>query len=113
MTGYTVPLITDVRQDASRSLPVAAGDVVMLEREAGDRQAIRVVSAGGHELGYLHRQSAKWIADRLDSGKFLEVRIAPLVSVDGHGGGGRVQLSVQTEPGLNDERPWWRRLFAS
>jgi len=110
MTAYTVPLISDA-QDGSPALAVSPGDLLTLEREAGDRQSIRVMSMGGHQLGRLHRQSAKWIADRLDSGKFLEVRVGPLVSVDGQGGGGRVQLSVHTEPRPNDERPWWRRLL--
>lgn len=109
MTAYTVPLIMNAREEAEPS--VAAGEPVILERELGDRQSIRVMSAGGRELGHVHRQSAKWIADRLDRGKYLDVRIAPLISIEGEGRGRRVQLSVNTEPRADEERPWWRRLF--
>lgn len=109
MTTYTVPLIMNPREGEEPS--VAAGEPVILERELGDRQSIRVMSTGGRELGHVHRQSAKWIADRLDSGKYLDVRIAPLISIEGDGRGRRVQLSVNTEPRADDEQPWWRKLF--
>lgn len=109
MTAYTVPLIMKVRE--GEEPPVTAGEPVILERELGDRQSIRVVSAGGRELGHVHRQSAKWIADRLDSGKYLDVRIAPLIGIDGDGRGRRVQLSVLTEPRTDEGRSWWRRIF--
>ena len=111
MTAYTVPLIMNAREGGEPS--VAEGEPVVLERDLVDRQSIRVMSASGRELGHVHRQSAKWIADRLDSGKYLDVRIAPLIGIEGDGRGRRVQLSVNTEPRTDDEQSWWRRLLGS
>jgi hypothetical protein len=110
MTAYTVPLI-DHSDHASILDLIAPGALVSLERAMGDRQRIRAVSACGHPIGYVHRQSAKWIADRLEQGKFVEARIAPVVAVGAEELARRVQLSVYTEPMLADQRPWWKRLL--
>jgi hypothetical protein len=113
MTVFTVPLAVPNSEEefSGRNVHVEPGEEVMLEREPGDPMALRVMCASGKCLGHVNRQSARWIVDRLDRGKYLVARVAPLVAVDSAGTTQRVQLSVHTEPEREPAPSWWKRLF--
>ena len=114
MTVFTVPLAAPRPEEEAlaRSVHVETGDIVTLEREPADPRGLRVVSASGQPLGRVNPQSARWIVDRMERGKYIVARVAPLVAIDSAGATQRVQLAVHTEP-EQEPRSWLKRLFGS
>lgn len=64
------------------------GDTVMLEREPGnphDGNAIRVLSTGGAELGYVPRDDASRMAPLMDAGARADAAVKKLLTTRGEG----------------------------
>lgn len=82
--GTPVPRILDVMK---------LGELVTLRRQfddAANPREIAVMTANGTRIGSVNRESARWLAERLDSGKPTIARIKRIAR--------GVQVTICTEP---------------
>ena len=95
------------------------GDRVILQREPEnphDENAVAVLREDGEQIGYLSRDNAEWVAERMDKGRQVEAKIKLLIGGTKDKPTRGVVIEVDTTP-PKTEKPqaetggFWKGLF--
>jgi single-stranded-DNA-specific exonuclease len=118
MGTYALGIVGEsYRQDAIRHC--RQGDRVILRREPEnphDANAVAVLREDGEQIGYLSRDHAVWVAERMDKGRQVEAKIKLLTGGTKDKPTRGVVIEVDTTP-PKTEKPqaetggFWKGLF--